>query len=147
MEIYLDNSATTKTSDAAAQKMLSIMTRDYGCDPKDIIAGTGPALCKDCFEVDADVEEAFMAADPEYSQFIETRGVKYHIDLKAIIRHDLMKKGLKEENLMDMELCTKCEKDNFFSQPSQLGGALGKGFQGSRFKILNKNHKNPSEAS
>ena len=119
--IGLAHSGWKGTLGGISREMVDIMTREYGCDPKDIIAGTGPALCKDCFEVDADVEEAFMAADPEYSQFIETRGVKYHIDLKAIIRHDLMKKGLKEENLMDMELCTKCEKDNFFSHRGHKG--------------------------
>jgi len=119
--IGLAHSGWKGTLGGISREMVDIMTHDYGCDPKNIIAGTGPALCKDCFEVDADVEEAFMAADPEYSQFIETRGVKYHIDLKAIIRHDLMKKGLKEENLMDMELCTKCEKDNFFSHRGHKG--------------------------
>ncbi len=119
--IGLAHSGWKGTLGGISREMVDIMTGDYGCDLKDIIAGTGPALCRDCFEVDADVEEAFMAADPEYSQFIETRGVKYHIDLKAIIRHDLVKKGLKEENLMDMELCTKCEKDNFFSHRGHKG--------------------------
>lgn len=119
--IGLAHSGWKGTLGGISGKMADIMVNDYGCDPVDIIAGTGPALCRDCFEVDEDVAELFMNADPAYREFIEDRGIKYHIDLKAIIRHDLMAKGFKEENLLDMGLCTKCEKENFFSHRGHHG--------------------------
>ena len=119
--IGLAHSGWRGTLGGISRRMADIMVNDYGCRPEDIIAGTGPALCKDCFEVDEDVAEAFRAADPGYAQFIEKRGVKYHIDLKAIIRYDLISKGLRAENLMDMELCPKCEKEHFFSHRGHKG--------------------------
>ena len=119
--IALAHSGWRGTLGGISREMVDVMVNEYGSRPEDIIAGTGPALCRDCFEVDEDVAEAFMEADPAYEEFIEKRGIKYHIDLKAIIRHDLLGKGLKEENLLDMGLCTKCEKEHFFSHRGHNG--------------------------
>ena len=119
--IGLAHSGWRGTLGGISREMISLMEEDYGSDPGDIIAGIGPALCMDCFEVDEDVAEAFMEADPAYAEFIEKRGIKYHIDLKAIIKLDLKRMGLKDENLLDMELCPKCEKDMFFSHRGHKG--------------------------
>ena len=119
--IGLAHSGWRGTLGGISREMVDIMKREYGTDPKDIICGVGPSLCKDCFEVDEDVAEAFRDADPDYAAFIERREPKYHIDLKAIIRHDLVKKGVKDENVLDMGLCTKCNKDDFFSHRGHKG--------------------------
>lgn len=104
-----------------SRAMVAKMHDEFSSDPADLLAGTGPALCKDCFEVDFDVAEAFLKANPGNAAFIEERPPKYHIDLKAIIRRDLMDSGLKAENIMDMELCTKCHKEDFFSHRGHKG--------------------------
>lgn len=101
--------------------MVSKMKTEYGCQPSDIIAGIGPSLCQDCFEVDEDVALAFFDADEAYRQFADRRGCKFHIDLKGIIRHDLLAAGLAEGNLSDMKLCTKCNKEMFFSHRGHQG--------------------------
>lgn len=119
--IGLAHSGWRGTLGGISREMVSIMMNDYGTDPKDLVCGIGPSLCKDCFEVDEDVAEAFRDADPDYEAFIERRDPKYHIDLKAIIRHDLVKKGVKDENVLDMGLCTKCNKDDFFSHRGHKG--------------------------
>lgn len=101
--------------------MVSKMKTEYGCQPSDIIAGIGPSLCQDCFEVDEDVALAFFDADEAYRQFADRRGCKFHIDLKGIIRHDLLAAGLTEGKLSDMKLCTKCNKEMFFSHRGHQG--------------------------
>ena len=101
--------------------MILKMEQEYGCGPSDIIAGIGPSLCQDCFEVDEDVAQAFLEADEGNRQFCERRGCKTHIDLKGIIRRDLHAAGLKPGNLSDMELCTKCNKEMFFSHRGHQG--------------------------
>lgn len=93
----------------------------YGCSPSDIIAGIGPSLCQDCFEVDQDVAQAFFDKKEEYRRFAYQRGVKYYIDLKGIIKFDLQGAGVLAENLVDMQLCTKCNKDLFFSHRGHRG--------------------------
>ncbi len=101
--------------------MVSKMKTEYGCQPSDIIAGIGPSLCQDCFEVDEDVALAFFDADEAYRQFADRRGCKFHIDLKGIIRHDLLAAGLTEGKLSDMKLCTRCNKEMFFSHRGHQG--------------------------
>jgi YfiH family protein len=119
--IGLAHSGWRGTLGGISREMIDIMKREYGTEPGNLICGIGPSLCKDCFEVDEDVAEAFRDADPDYEAFIERRDPKYHIDLKAIIRHDLVKKGVKDENVLDMGLCTKCNKDDFFSHRGHKG--------------------------
>lgn len=101
--------------------MVSKMKTEYGCSPSDIIAGIGPSLCQDCFEVDEDVALAFLDADAAYRDFAYERGSKTHIDLRGIIRRDLLAAGLEPGNLSDMGLCTKCNKDLFFSHRGHQG--------------------------
>lgn len=101
--------------------MVSKMVSEYGCSPSDIIAGIGPSLCQDCFEVDEDVAQAFLDAAEANREFCDRRGSKTHIDLKGIIRSDLLSAGLEPGNLTDMGLCTKCNKDLFFSHRGHQG--------------------------
>lgn len=101
--------------------MVSKMVSEYGCSPSDIIAGIGPSLCQDCFEVDEDVAQAFLDAAEANREFCDRRGSKTHIDLKGIIRSDLLAAGLEAGNLSDMGLCTKCNKDLFFSHRGHQG--------------------------
>ena len=119
--IGLAHSGWRGTLKGISRDMVNIMNKEYGCSPADILSGTGPALCTDCFEVDSDVADAFASADPDNCRFIEERSPKYHIDLKGIIRRDLISCGLQEENLMDMKLCTKCLKEEFFSHRGHKG--------------------------
>lgn len=119
--IGLAHSGWRGTLAGIGMTMVSKMEAEYGCNPPDIIAGIGPSLCQDCFEVDEDVAQAFFDADEGNRQFCERRGCKTHIDLKGMIRRDLLAAGLEAENLADMELCTKCNKDVFFSYRGHQG--------------------------
>lgn len=101
--------------------MVLKMAALYGCRPSDIIAGIGPSLCQDCFEVDQDVAQAFFDKKEEYREFAYQKGVKHYIDLKGIIKFDLQEAGVLAENLVDMQLCTKCNKDLFFSHRGHRG--------------------------
>lgn len=41
------------------QRTVEAMKHTYGCDPKDMLAAIGPSICGDCYEVSADVADAF----------------------------------------------------------------------------------------
>lgn len=119
--IGLAHSGWRGTLGGIGRAMVRRMESRYGCSAKDILAGIGPSLCQNCFEVDADVAQAFFDANPAYRQYSLQQGIKFHLDLKGIIRHDLLDCGLRQENLMDMGLCTKCDTANFFSHRGQKG--------------------------
>ena len=119
--IGLAHSGWKGTLGGISEKMVALMGEQYGCQPADILTGIGPALCQDCFEVDQDVAELFFDRNKAYQRFAYEKGIKTYIDLKQIIRYDLLAAGLLEEHIFDMELCTKENTDLFFSHRGQKG--------------------------
>ncbi|MBR4020643.1 MAG: peptidoglycan editing factor PgeF [Firmicutes bacterium] len=119
--IGLAHSGWKGTLGGISEKMVALMRERYGCRPADILAGMGPALCQDCFEVDRDVADMFFGRNDAYRQFAYERGIKTYIDLKQIIRYDLLEAGLVGNHILDMELCTKENMDLFFSHRGQQG--------------------------
>jgi len=119
--IGLAHSGWKGTLGGISEKMATLMGQRCGSRPADILAGIGPALCQDCFEVDRDVADQFFGRNPAYRDFAYEKGIKTYIDLKRIIRYDLQKAGLLDEHIFDMELCTKENMDLFFSHRGQQG--------------------------
>ena len=76
-----------------------------------LICAVGPSMCQDCFEVDEDVRELFLQYDKDYGQFMYCKGVKTHIDLGAVITHQLTGQGVKEENIYLCGICNKCHTE------------------------------------
>ncbi len=119
--IGLAHSGWKGTLGGISKEMVALMGEHYGCNPTDLRAGIGPALCQDCFEVDLDVAEMFFHRNEAYRQFAYEKGIKTYIDLKQIIRFDLKAAGLLDEHIFDMGLCTKENMDLFFSHRGQQG--------------------------
>ena len=119
--IGLAHSGWRGTLAGISRIMVETMGSRFGCRPGDLITGLGPALCRDCFEVDEDVAQAFFARDPAFTSFARREGSKYYLDLKRIIRRDLLQAGVLPEHFSDMKLCTRCEKDMFFSHRGHHG--------------------------
>ena len=113
-------------------EVIRVMKDEYGSKPENLLVGIGPALCQDCFEVDEDVAQMFYEKNPEWrklayvidtsvcSETGETRR-KHYIDLKGIMRDTLTGNGVKSENIFDMQLCSKCRPDLFYSYRRQKG--------------------------
>ena len=97
-----------------AVKTLQAMVENFGCDPKNVRAAIGPNIAACHFETDADVPEAILAAYGEKArEFIEKKGEKYFLDLKAINAL-----GLREAGVEDIDLsgsCTACAPHRFWS--------------------------------
>ena len=74
--IGLAHSGWRGTLAGISRQMVEVMQSEYGCLPSDLVTGLGPALCRDCFEVDTDVAQAFFDADRGYRQFAYRSGRK-----------------------------------------------------------------------
>lgn len=98
-----------------AAKAVKLMKDIYKCNACDIIAGIGPHIRKCCFEVRDDVYGLFAGKFPDYNYLFETSGSKHRISLGGIITRSLTAEGLPECNIHDIERCTVCEKQLFFS--------------------------------
>ena len=92
------------------------MQSDYGCDPRDILAGIAPSIGPCCFEVDAPVAEAFEALSVTDGDCCRAVGNgKFFVDLWETNRRILLSAGVKAENITVTDLCTRCHPQLFWS--------------------------------
>ncbi len=132
--IGLAHSGWKGTLQEIGAEVIRMMGKEYGSQPEDIIVGIGPALCQTCFEVDEDVAQMFYQKNPAWRAmaFCRDMGVcgdtgetkrKHYIDLKAVVRETLLRRGVQAENIHDMKLCTKCGPgaELFYSYRRQKG--------------------------
>ncbi len=99
------------------------MKREFGSDSGDIRAVIGPHIGSCCFAVDRPCYDEFLAAFPSDNGFLkEEKDGKYYIDLSRAIQKTLRAEGV--ENIEDMEMCTVCRSEEFFSH-RKTGGKRG----------------------
>jgi YfiH family protein len=101
---------------AIAAATLQAMSEAYGTDPADIVAGIGPSIGPCCYEVGAEVIEAWTAAGlPDWRDAVR-RGVSgYHFDLWSANRQALRQAGVDDRRIVDSAICVRCRPDRFFS--------------------------------
>ena len=108
------------TAQAIGAKVVKAMTEHFGCNPADIRAAIGPNIGFCHFETDGDVPEAMLAAyGPEAAAYMEKRGEKFHLDLKAINALSLRRAGLTHIEISDA--CTMCQPQRFWSHRVTMG--------------------------
>jgi len=97
-----------------AGKTVRAMAENFGTDPKNIRAAIGPNIAACCFETDADVPDAMLAALGDAAkQHITPKGEKYYVNLKAINAQFLHRAGVRHIDISDA--CTACRTDLFWS--------------------------------
>ncbi len=117
------------TASAIGAKCVEAMVEHFGTNPGDIRAAIGPNIAQCHFETDSDVPEAMRAAfGAEAEPFIEKRGEKYHLDLKALNALALRRCGVTHIDLS--EDCTYCQPNRFWSH------RVTKGARGSQGAII-----------
>ena len=102
------------TASAIGAKTVEAMVREFGCRPEDIHAAIGPNIGQCCFETDADVPEAMVAAfGSEAEAWIRKSGDKYYVNLKEINALALRRIGVRHIEIS--RECTKCSPHRFWS--------------------------------
>ncbi len=121
-----------------APKAAALMQKTYGSDPAELLAYIGPGISECCFETGPEVIEAFrekwdFADDyakavkelPKWKRLADIKeGItpgKFYIDLKGINREELLRTGLKAENITVSRHCTCCEPEIFASYRREGG--------------------------
>lgn len=104
-------------------KAIDKMKNEYKSNPEDIICCICPSIRQCCFEVDEDVKNLF------YNKYKDLKNIdeiiklgdkkedkqKYYIDTVKINIELLKNIGLKEENIIDSNICTMCHSKEFHS--------------------------------
>ena len=97
-----------------AEQAVEQMNAAYGTQPADIIAQIGPGIHLDSFEVGDEVYDAF-AQEGFDMELISKKREKWHIDLPACNRLQLLSKGVSVNHIATSPVCTFQQADLFFS--------------------------------
>ncbi len=96
------------------------MKSHYGCDPKDILAGIGPSIGVDHYQVGEEVAAQFEEKFPQHvSQIIQRREDGIYLDLWK--SNELQLKDAGVEQVQVAQVCTACHLDDWFSHRAEKG--------------------------
>lgn len=111
------------------KRALDTMRDEFGTDARDVRAAIGPAALGCCYEVGADVIEAFRAKFSNAgSLFTPTHDEHALVDLHKANREQLAESGVERERIHTLPLCTICRPELFFSyrRDRKLYGRTGR---------------------
>jgi YfiH family protein len=96
---------------------LQVMREHYGTQAADVHAIIGPCISLKAFEVGIEVYDTFEQAgfDMEQIAHWHPEKGKYHINLPAANRLQLLADGVPEEQIHDSAICTYSQHEDFFS--------------------------------
>ena len=112
------------------QYTLAAMKENFGSRPENILAGIGPAVRQENYEVGGEVADAFYEAYGHAAQdFIFTpKGKKEHLDLYAANHYLLRQFGVPDAQIEISEYCTYENSELFFSARRKIrSGRFGAG--------------------
>ena len=96
------------------EKAVKAMTETYGTNPIDIVAQIGPGISLDSFEVGDEVYDAFAQAGFDMAAICQKQ-VKWHINLPACNKLQLIATGVTPAHITMSDICTYKAHDTFFS--------------------------------
>jgi YfiH family protein len=119
------------TLQSIALHTVRAMEKHFGCSPQDILVGMGPSIGPCCYEVGPEViaqVKAVLSSPQEYIHHKSKDG-KGYLDLRKANRDQLVRAGLRRENIETANQCTCHNAHIFFSYRHQHGetGRLGAG--------------------
>jgi len=103
-----------------ASEAVKAMTAAYGTDPQDILAGIGPSIGPDHYEVGEDViMRVRQSFGDQAESLLQHNNGHVHFDLWSANRLDLEQAGVNQVEVSG--LCTACNKDDWFSHRAFKG--------------------------
>lgn len=104
-----------------AATVVARMAERYGSRPRDMRVAIGPGIQGACYQVGAEVVEAFRRAGfPERLAAPDDEG-RFRLDLAAANRWALERAGVSPERIWSAGLCTHCSTERFYSHRRDAG--------------------------
>lgn len=99
------------------------MSKEFGTNPEDLICAIGPVIGKCCYEIDEGCAAQFKALTEIDTALVlsEKGGGKFMADLALTNKLLLKSAGVKEENIVISDLCTRCNSDLLWSHRATAG--------------------------
>lgn len=104
----------------AVETAVQAMTQQFGSESGDILAGIGPSIGPDHYEVGEDVRAQVSSSfGPKGDDFFVTRNGKMYLDLWSANRYLLEEQGVSQIEMAG--ICTACMNDDWFSHRAEKG--------------------------
>ncbi len=96
------------------------MVGHYGSRPEVILAGIGPSICQNCYEVGSEVYDVFKSSFNNHQQdYFNKINDRFHLDLWFANQDILMKAGVRQIEIAG--LCTACHLEDWYSHRAEAG--------------------------
>lgn len=122
--IGLSHSGWRGTVNNIAEVTIAKMTKLYGTNPKDLIVFIGPSICRDCYEISADVADEFAkvygSSVFDNILYVKNNG-KFKLDLWQANYTNFVNCGVNPENIAITDICTCCNSELLFSHRASKG--------------------------
>ena len=122
--IGLSHSGWKGTVRKIGLRTVELMQTAFQTDPRDLIAGIGPSICQDCYEVNEDVIQEFREAFPEEAWndlfYIKENG-HYQLSLWEANRRIFLEAGIPDSRISLPGICTACNPGFLFSHRASHG--------------------------
>ena len=89
------------------KKCIEKMEDSFNSNPKDIVVEVGPSIGVCCYEIGGDLACKYN------KEYIRVKKDKYFLDLKLMIKDELLECGIREEKLKISSICTCCDESYF----------------------------------
>ncbi len=104
----------------AAEIAVDAMAQAFGTSPDQVVAGIGPSVGPDHYEVGQDVIDQFTASfGREATNHIHQKDRRKYLDLWSANQYLLQSMGV--ENIENAGICTVCHNDDWFSHRAERG--------------------------
>lgn len=103
----------------------------YNSKEEDLICVIGPSIGEYCYEVSEELYKKFKSKFNSNKEILYSKKNKsYYLNLQNINKNILKNCGVKIENIIDLNICTNCNADKFYSYrahnqtPQRIGTLL-----------------------
>lgn len=98
------------------KKTIEKMQKLYGTDSDDIVCVIGPSIGECCYEVSEDLFNKFKDKfKNQENKLYKIKDNKFYLNLWEINKYSLESIGVKESNIICLDICTNCNRDKFHS--------------------------------
>ncbi|CAN5717529.1 hypothetical protein BH23CHL2_BH23CHL2_12030 [soil metagenome] len=111
-----------------ARNAVHNMAGAFGSRPADLHVGIGPSIGPCCYEVGAEVIDAWISAGtPDAQRAVVPREPRPHLDLWQANRLTLIDAGVPCDNIELGNVCTRCQSTSYFSHRAAMAGERARG--------------------
>ena len=104
---------------------LSAFLKRTGAEPDEVIIILGPRINECCYAVSRDIFESFHSKFGDIDGLCDVDGAIFSLDIGKINKSLLISMGITKNNIYDLDLCTSCHGELFFSH-RRTGGTTGR---------------------